>query len=60
MWIAQDGYLAVTAPEAAASILKLSPDQVPEVARRLRLTPDELLSRGIVQGIIGPPAASAG
>jgi acetyl-CoA carboxylase carboxyl transferase subunit beta len=60
LWIAQDGYLAVTAPEAAASILKLSPDQVPEMARRLRLTPAELLSRGIVQGIIGPPAASAG
>ena len=60
LWIAQDGYLAVTAPETAASILKLGADDVPEVARRLRLTPAELLSRGIVRGIIRPPGASAG
>ena len=57
LWIAQDGYLAVTAPEVAASILKLSPDHVPEVAGRLRLTPTDLMSRGIVRGIIRPPRA---
>ncbi|HEY6481067.1 MAG TPA: carboxyl transferase domain-containing protein [Streptosporangiaceae bacterium] len=60
LWLARDGYLAVTAPELAASILKLPASAVPEVAARLRLTPAELLSRGIIRGIVGPPAASAG
>jgi acyl-CoA carboxylase subunit beta len=59
LWLARDGYLAVTAPELAASILKLPADDVPEVAARLRLTPAELLSRGIIRGIVGPPAAAA-
>jgi len=54
LWIARDGYLAVTAPELAASILKLGTDRVPQVATWLRLTPADLLSRGIVRGIIGP------
>ena len=55
LWITRDGYLAVTAPEFAASILKLPPGDIPQLATRMRLTPDELLSRGIVRGIIGPP-----
>jgi acetyl-CoA carboxylase carboxyl transferase subunit beta len=54
LWIARDGYLAVTAPELAASILKYPPGEVPRLADWLRLTPAELLSRGIVRGIIGP------
>jgi acetyl-CoA carboxylase carboxyl transferase subunit beta len=54
LWIAQDGYLAVTVPEFASSILKLGADNVPQVATWLRLTPAELLGRGIVRGIIGP------
>jgi acetyl-CoA carboxylase carboxyl transferase subunit beta len=54
LWIARDGYLAVTAPELASSILKLGVRDVPQVATWLRLTPAELLSRGIVRGIIGP------
>jgi acetyl-CoA carboxylase carboxyl transferase subunit beta len=58
LWIAQDGYLAVTAPELASSILKLGADDIPQVAAWLRLTPAELLSRGIVRGIIGPPAST--
>ncbi|HWG64695.1 MAG TPA: carboxyl transferase domain-containing protein [Streptosporangiaceae bacterium] len=60
LWIARDAYLAVTAPELAASILKRPGCEVPELATWLRLTPGDLLSRGIVRGIIGPPAASAG
>jgi acetyl-CoA carboxylase beta subunit len=57
LWIADGGYLAVTAPELAASILKLPAGDVPRVAGQLRLTPAELLSRGIVHGILQPPAA---
>jgi acyl-CoA carboxylase subunit beta len=60
LWIARDGYLAVTAPVHATSILKLGVRDIPAVATWLRLTPDELLSRGIVRGIIGPPASIAG
>jgi acetyl-CoA carboxylase beta subunit len=54
LWIARDGYLAVTAPELAASILKLPLSDVPQVAARLRLTPAELMSRGLVRGIVRP------
>jgi acetyl-CoA carboxylase carboxyl transferase subunit beta len=60
LWIARDGYLAVTAPELASSILKLGVRDIPQVATWLRLTPAELLSRGIVRGIIGPSASIAG
>jgi acyl-CoA carboxylase subunit beta len=60
LWIAQDGYLAVTTPEMAVSILKLSVHDIPQVASWLRLTPAELMSRGIVRGIIRPPASVAG
>jgi acetyl-CoA carboxylase carboxyl transferase subunit beta len=59
LWIAQDGYLAVTAPELASSILKLGVHDIPRVATWLRLTPAELMSRGIVRGIIRPPASVA-
>jgi hypothetical protein len=41
-------------------ILKLGAHMVPQVAAWLRLTPAELMSRGIVRGIIGPPAGAAG
>ena len=54
LWIARDGYLAVTAPELAVSILKLGAHDIPQVATWLRLTPAELMSRGIVRGIIAP------
>ena len=60
LWIARDGYLAVTTPELASLILKLGVHMVPQVAAWLRLTPAELMSRGIVRGIIGPPASAAG
>jgi acetyl-CoA carboxylase beta subunit len=60
LWIAQDAYLAVTSPELAVSILKLGAGDIPQVATWLRLTPAELMSRGIVRGIIRPPASGAG
>jgi acetyl-CoA carboxylase carboxyl transferase subunit beta len=54
LWIAESGYLAVTAPELAASILKLNVADVPAVTELLRLTPADLMTSGIVRGIIGP------
>lgn len=50
----------MTSPELAVSILKLGVDDIPQVATWLRLTPAELMSRGIVRGIIRPPASAAG
>jgi hypothetical protein len=50
----------VTAPELATSILKLPADDVPQVAGLLRLTPAELLDRGIIRGIVQPPVATPG
>jgi acetyl-CoA carboxylase beta subunit len=58
LWLAPDGYLAVTTPEHAASILKLPPSEVPQVATRLRLTPADLVRRGIARGLVRPPARS--
>ena len=55
LWMAPGGYLAVTAPEHAASILKLPSSEVPQVATRLRLTPADLISRGIARGLVHPP-----
>jgi acetyl-CoA carboxylase carboxyl transferase subunit beta len=59
LWIAEDAYFAVTTPELATAILKLSDADVPAVAGLLRLTPDDLLARGIVRGIIRAGAESA-
>jgi acetyl-CoA carboxylase carboxyl transferase subunit beta len=60
LWIARDGYLAVTTPELASSILKLGVRDIPQVATWLRLTPAELMSRRIVRGVIGEPTSIAG
>jgi acyl-CoA carboxylase subunit beta len=60
LWMAPGGYLAVTTPEHAASILKLPASEVPQVAARLRLTPADLISRGIARGLVDPPADSPG
>lgn len=56
LWMAPGSFLAVTTPEHAASILKLPASEVPEVATRLRLTPTDLISRGIARGLVQPPA----
>lgn len=55
LWLDPAGYLAVTTPEYAASILKLPATEVPEVAARLRLMPADLISRGIARGLARPP-----
>ncbi len=60
LWLADDGYLAVTPPELAAAILKRPAQDAPQVARQLRLTPAELLSRGLIRGVAAWPSASSG
>ncbi|TNC28742.1 carboxyl transferase domain-containing protein [Amycolatopsis alkalitolerans] len=51
-WVAPDSYFSVTSPEAATSILKLPPDQVPTTANQLRLRPQDLVELGIAEGIV--------
>jgi len=58
LWIAENAYFAVTTPELAAAILKLRDADVPALAGMLRLTPEDLLTRGIVRGIIRAGADS--
>jgi acetyl-CoA carboxylase carboxyl transferase subunit beta len=53
LWLGADGYLAVTSPEHAASILKLPVGDVPRVAGQLGLTPADLVRRGIARGVLG-------
>lgn len=48
-WVAPDGYLAVTAPEHAAAILKRPAAEVPVVADRLGLGPEELEELGLAR-----------
>ena len=55
LWLAPDGYLAVTAPEYATSILKLPASAVRQVAARLRLRPADLIGSGLARGLAEPP-----
>jgi acyl-CoA carboxylase subunit beta len=55
LWLAADGYLAVTSPEHAASILKLPASAAPQVAGQLRITPADLVRRGIARGVLRAP-----
>lgn len=50
-WITSDAYFTVIAPESTAAILKRDPAEVPELARLLRLRPQDLQDLGFVQGI---------
>nr|WP_260196066.1 carboxyl transferase domain-containing protein [Actinophytocola gossypii] len=54
VWITPDAYFSVIAPELAAAILKRPPADVPELAGRLRLRPEDLRELGVVHGIAGP------
>ena len=52
LWLGADGYLAVTSPEHAASILKLPASDAPRVAAQLRLTPADLVRAGVARGVL--------
>ncbi|OXM55709.1 carboxyl transferase domain-containing protein [Amycolatopsis alba] len=53
-WVTPGAYFSVTSPEAAAAILKLPADEVPALADRLRLRPQDLVSLGIARAVVGP------
>lgn len=51
LWTAPESYLAVIAPEAAASILKQHPDTIPQIAEQLALTPQRLFDLALARPI---------
>jgi acetyl-CoA carboxylase carboxyl transferase subunit beta len=53
-WMAPDAYFSVTSPEAAAAILKLPATEVPALADRLRLRPQDLVDLGIARAVVAP------
>lgn len=52
LWAAPGSYFSVIGPEAAAAILKRTPDRVPETADQLRLRPQDLVDLGIARGVV--------
>ncbi|MEC3980242.1 carboxyl transferase domain-containing protein [Amycolatopsis sp. H20-H5] len=60
-WVTPDSYFSVTSPEAAAAILKQPPSSVPDLADRLHLRPQDLVTLGIARGVVtpAPPAPRA-
>ncbi|MFC9602586.1 carboxyl transferase domain-containing protein [Streptomyces niveus] len=54
-WATQDSYFSVIAPELATAILKRAPEETRATADELKLRPQDLLSLGVIRGIV-PPA----
>ncbi|MFI8187646.1 carboxyl transferase domain-containing protein [Streptomyces sp. NPDC085946] len=57
-WATPDSYFSVIAPELAAAILKLPPEQVEATADRLRVRPQDLVELGVIRGVTGPPSGA--
>ncbi|MFE3830887.1 carboxyl transferase domain-containing protein [Streptomyces sp. NPDC059092] len=51
-WATPDSYFSVIAPELATAILKRDPGRIRATADQLRLRPQDLVSLGVVRGIV--------
>ncbi|MFE4062309.1 carboxyl transferase domain-containing protein, partial [Streptomyces sp. NPDC059096] len=51
-WATPDSYFSVIAPELATAILKREPGRTRATADQLRLRPEDLVSLGVVRGIV--------
>ncbi|MFI6694060.1 carboxyl transferase domain-containing protein [Streptomyces sp. NPDC050433] len=56
-WATPDSYFSVIAPELATAILKRPPEEARATAGQLKLRPQDLLSLGVIRGIV-PPAGT--
>ncbi|MFD7221406.1 carboxyl transferase domain-containing protein [Streptomyces sp. NPDC059892] len=56
-WATPDSYFSVIAPELAAAILKRAPEEARVTADQLRLRPQDLVSLGVVRGIVSAPGS---
>ncbi|MGW6746676.1 carboxyl transferase domain-containing protein [Streptomyces sp. NPDC055025] len=52
IWATPDSYFSVIAPELATAILKRPPGETRATAGQLRLRPEDLVSLGVVRGIV--------
>ncbi|MFE3138364.1 carboxyl transferase domain-containing protein [Streptomyces scopuliridis] len=59
-WATPDSYFSVIAPELAAAILKRAPEEARVTADQLRLRPQDLVSLGVVRGIVPGPGPGPG
>ncbi|MET4925244.1 carboxyl transferase domain-containing protein [Streptomyces sp. PSRA5] len=56
-WATPDSYFSVIAPELATAILKRPPAEARATADQLKLRPQDLLSLGVIRGIVPPAGA---
>lgn len=56
-WATPDSYFSVIAPELATAILKRPPDQTRATADQLKVRPQDLVSLGVIRGIVPPAGA---
>jgi acetyl-CoA carboxylase carboxyl transferase subunit alpha len=59
VFVFENAYYSVISPEGCASILFHSEKEAPKAAEILRLTADDLLSLGLIHGVIKEPLGSA-
>jgi acetyl-CoA carboxylase carboxyl transferase subunit alpha len=57
--ILENAYYSVISPEGCASILWKSRDRAPDAAEALRITAEDLLRLGVVDGIVAEPLGGA-
>jgi acetyl-CoA carboxylase carboxyl transferase subunit beta len=57
LFIMENAFLSVISPEGCAAILWHTTDAAPAAARALRITPADLLSLGLVDGVVPEPAS---
>lgn len=56
VWMLENSMYSVLSPEGFASILWKDADKVAEAASKMKLTPEDLLSLDVIEGIIDEPA----
>lgn len=56
-WVTADSYFSVTAPGAAAAILKRDTEEVPATADQLRLRPQDQVELGVAKAVLRPKLA---
>ncbi|MFI6082760.1 carboxyl transferase domain-containing protein [Streptomyces sp. NPDC051217] len=56
-WATPDSYFSVIAPELATAILKRPPEETRATADQLRVRPQDLVSLGVIRGIVRPAGA---
>lgn len=59
VYMLENSFYSVISPEGCASILLRDPNKAPEAAAQLKLLPSDLMSFGIVDGVVAEPDGGA-